>query len=831
MPTPPPSITPAPQPPPQRGDRATFSDRVDRWVTWMSAVPADFQAVANNVYANALEASAAITAIPPLAGNATKSLRVNAAATAMEWVQDGAALGFTPVQQGTGVGQDTATVKVGRGTGTSALKATIGSTDIGYLATSSTDPATAITAPAFVGNGAGLTGFTASQVNTALGYTPVDPAELAGPDGAAAVGYGSRTIEDRLSDQISVLRFGALGDGAHNDLPAVLDAKAFSGRAHFPRVNDGLTTYYLGGFSAGALDGLVISVDDGVVLSFASNAPYPLYSSIVFASDVRVYFRDISSWYVFQATSVPTHVAPSLPSATTRRNRQALDCTKLTLVTPRENLWNTDDSFAVTAATKTADSLSFGTAAQEAFRGAFVELGAYETVSAIFDDGISPGPVGVIIRGTTGFTAVYSNGVAGNYFTATKFTGAPASADQANLSWVPLGQGQFSSYAPDRAVWSVSRVSATRAFIKLNGKALSAPFIESVGDIQEVGFVCYGANAFTVSGLTLERRTDAAIGMQELGLRVFGDSTAQEFPSYWGYDLRTLLNSLYGVRVGEIENFAVAGQTLDQQFATMQEIGFGNAYYVIVCAGTNNIQGGSSLSSWETLVTDMVDFILAAGRRPVIMLPWMWYGQAQSGGAGQAASRYDQGAPYRMIMERLAYERGAVVVKLTEELPNPSPALLQTDPLAPLLRDNIHQDLVGHRLYAQTVAGALADDYMAMPESVEERPSPSMLLSGATAMSGLRFVYGKSGLASLVGAMGVATSVTGTPLMRCPRHLSPDRSTDIGAIALSSTEVPLGMCWLNLDPAVGAFSISGAPVGTAIIILTGSTWQTAISKM
>lgn len=58
----PPSITPVPLPAPQRGDRTTFSDRVDDFVTWLSdpAIP-DFQALADNVEHNAGEALAYAT--------------------------------------------------------------------------------------------------------------------------------------------------------------------------------------------------------------------------------------------------------------------------------------------------------------------------------------------------------------------------------------------------------------------------------------------------------------------------------------------------------------------------------------------------------------------------------------------------------------------------------------------------------------------------------------------------------------------------------------------------------------------------------------------------
>lgn len=59
MPTTPPGYTPPPTDLPQRGDRATFSNRVDAWVTWFSTVIlTQLAAIVANAYANALDAAA-----------------------------------------------------------------------------------------------------------------------------------------------------------------------------------------------------------------------------------------------------------------------------------------------------------------------------------------------------------------------------------------------------------------------------------------------------------------------------------------------------------------------------------------------------------------------------------------------------------------------------------------------------------------------------------------------------------------------------------------------------------------------------------------------------
>lgn len=54
--TPPPGIDPVPTPPIQRGDRATFSARVDAFITWLVNAVTQFGSVATNVYNNAVDA-------------------------------------------------------------------------------------------------------------------------------------------------------------------------------------------------------------------------------------------------------------------------------------------------------------------------------------------------------------------------------------------------------------------------------------------------------------------------------------------------------------------------------------------------------------------------------------------------------------------------------------------------------------------------------------------------------------------------------------------------------------------------------------------------------
>lgn len=69
----PPSLTPAPTPPPQRNDRTTFSSRVDAFVTWLITAVTEFGAIANNVALNATDAATSASTASTQAGDASTS--------------------------------------------------------------------------------------------------------------------------------------------------------------------------------------------------------------------------------------------------------------------------------------------------------------------------------------------------------------------------------------------------------------------------------------------------------------------------------------------------------------------------------------------------------------------------------------------------------------------------------------------------------------------------------------------------------------------------------------------------------------------------------------
>lgn len=648
--------------------------------------------------------------------------------------------------------------------------------------------------------------------------TAVPLTRLAESGGAELVGFGSTTVADTLREFVSIRTYGAVGDGAHDDQPAFQLARFDSDRIYFPRVNGADTTYYLGSAPVEMITGTILYADPGVTISWPAGNNYHLFDNVRFESDIKCTFRDSQTHnYIFTQTPL-AYQRPATMGAPTRRRRKALNCANLVHVNLRKVQWPGGDTFTAAAGAATYDSISMGANAGS-FSGAFVRLGVYESVPAYFNDGLSHGPIGVMLRGTGGYMVVYAGTAAGNFYTAIKRPGQPVEGNIPDLAWSQLGQGRYTSFAPDRSIWSVTKIDTGRVVIKLNGKAISKPFTEGIGEIYEVGFVSFSNAPYTISGLSLERRIDALVGGQELAeLRIFGDSTAAPMPSSWDKHLKPLLDGLYGIKVGTITNFANVGDTFAQQYVAMTQNGFGNAYFVLVVLGVNNAQGGQPIPEFRDQVRTVFTEIQSKGRQPIVAVPGMYYGIAQSGGVGQNTANYDAAAPYRLWVERIASEMGIAIVNIPQELPNPDPLLLTSTPTGAILRDNIHQDALGHLLYARAFGQAILDAYVSLPESVEESMAPHML-GTATAGSDLALCYGKDSLAMINGTVGVTGVVDGADIFTVPRYVGPTKSTNISATALTDALVPNGTCWVNIDISAGVARLHKPPAGTAFIIL------------
>lgn len=86
MATQPPTIDPVPTPAIQRGDRATFSNRVDAFIRWLVNAVTQFGAVATNVFNNATEAlQSALSAATSAANAASQANAAQAVVGVQPW--------------------------------------------------------------------------------------------------------------------------------------------------------------------------------------------------------------------------------------------------------------------------------------------------------------------------------------------------------------------------------------------------------------------------------------------------------------------------------------------------------------------------------------------------------------------------------------------------------------------------------------------------------------------------------------------------------------------------------------------------------------------------
>jgi hypothetical protein len=119
----PPPIDPVPTPPIQRGDRATFSSRVDAFIMWLTTAVSQFRAVAVNVAANANDAaSSATSAGTAKTGAETARTGAETARTGAETARSGAETART----GAETARDAALNNVSALTATSTSSHTIG---------------------------------------------------------------------------------------------------------------------------------------------------------------------------------------------------------------------------------------------------------------------------------------------------------------------------------------------------------------------------------------------------------------------------------------------------------------------------------------------------------------------------------------------------------------------------------------------------------------------------------------------------------------------------------------------------------------------------------
>lgn len=193
-------------------------------------------------------------------------------------------------------------------------------------------------------------------------------------------------------------------------------------------------------------------------------------------------------------------------------------------------------------------------------------------------------------------------------------------------------------------------------------------------------------------------------------LGIIGDSISDgAVDGSWPVWAAEALDGSLGIRINRIENRAISGQTLDQQIANLAANPFVDASVVAIFIGTNDIQGGNTLSAFQTSMTTLLNTLQSQGRQSVLIIPPQWYLKSDNPtGAGGASTNSNKGGDIRAAIGRIAAEWGLQVVDLTCITGPVNPGYLTSNFADAVIRDNVHPTAYAYRFFGYEIARAIA---------------------------------------------------------------------------------------------------------------------------
>ena len=582
-----------------------------------------------------------------------------------------------------------------------------------------------------------------------------------------------------------------------NVAPAWIESVNRYGYVYFPGGSVNKKTYVIPGTAgqAGNLQNSRVIVDKNVILKFDSDL-YSLYKSLKFEGECTFEFSHLNF------TTTGGEVDYLAKQAILNRNPIRMkrvewsDCKVYSI--------NGDTFFYEGEVTISSDSAAIFPLTTDRTTGLFAPIDIGEHISAhIRMESQAASEVGIVLRCSGGWMMFYGAPGATQWSYRQKPIGGPV----AEGTPFPLPGGLL-SYAPGKATVGVSLQGKNWAQITMNGVGIRLPFdTAAVGDVYEVGFVALtpaSGGAARVTGLCSYTSDNGVHGKPPLNILIHGDSTAEDFISAFSSYIPQLMDGANGHRSYSIVNKAVAGQTMRQQLDLLKAQGPGDAYIVIMVAGTNEGQANQNGDYMAAMIKEFVLYCNGLGRIPVWVEPWMWYSQSFIGGAGQPSANYDGVAELREAGKRqmMKYGNNVICVTTTHQLPAPYPEYFNTQ-YDPLLRDDIHQSQLGYRLYAEIICSAIIDWW----SRVDYTPRAAVQWWAGTNVT----VQAPSSLtANSINIKLAATSfANGNTVITLPRWCRPKVTKNV-PVPFTADGISFGMAMATINASTGAVSIVGA---------------------
>ncbi|HEJ0092832.1 TPA: hypothetical protein SLO54_001139 [Citrobacter freundii] len=535
--------------------------------------------------------------------------------------------------------------------------------------------------------------------------------DLAKPTGASLSGHFQSTVRQHLIESAHITDFGGgVGVSAAGNASALAAAKSVvgSGRIIFPA--PGVYDFPIGT----DLTGFIMSPVDGVVIRGPATGTMA-GPGIVTDNDFRVYFNagDPKDYYIdiranYHAGSKGANkslwlndvdITDSIP----------ITVDASTIPVKQINLGLSDIFTNVIPAGRTASSLYL-----QPPLGGYTQLGCIPAVPGtelkvgvnnIPDNG---GEIAVGIIATGGYMVLRGYPSTGSWSRAIKWTGQTVIDDPIT----PDG-GATATYSASNNLITVRSISPIRAQILINGVSIVDFSVPSfAGAIQWLGV---GATSIdSVSGSNFNgwytQSFNVSVAPRSQTIGIIGDSISDgAIHGAWPVWATEALDGSLGIRINSIENRAISGQTLDQQIANLTSNPFVNASVVVIFIGTNDIQGGNTLSAFQSSLNNLLNTLSSQGRAQVLVIPPQWYLKSDNPtGGGGATTNSNKGGDIRAAVGRIAAERGLQLVDMTMCTGPVNPGYVNSSFTDPILRDNIHPTAYAYRLYGYEIARAIA---------------------------------------------------------------------------------------------------------------------------
>lgn len=534
--------------------------------------------------------------------------------------------------------------------------------------------------------------------------------QLSAPDGAAYIGALAQTQAKKNRESVSIRDYGG-GEEVADNLAAFNSAKAavgLGGLIRFPKLGDGVYRFPTGfvDFSVCVLD-----PDPGVTISgravpgfFASTTVTTTdFTIAVTEGDPKDYKFEVKANFWRGSKGAQKElwlseklVSDTIPTALVPSSQ---------LIFKQIALGLNDAVTSFTPAGSSADSLFL-----QPPSGGNTQLGCYplrpgdELVAAVNNTPDNAGEIAAGVIWSTGYAVLRGYPTAGTWSLSSKYAGQPAT----DFSVTPDG-GATPGYSPLQNILSVRFISAIRFQILISG-VVAVDFQITSGYLMLGGIGATTISTTSSSNFTgwQKRKFTVANSPRSRVLGFVGDSLTDDLHGAWPWWCANALDGSLGIRVNGIENRAISGQTTQQQLANLTANPFVNASDVAVFLGTNDIQGANSLAGFKTSYKALIDLLLSQGRSVTLVIPPLWYTQAQSGGGGGASLRAQYGGDIRAAIGRFAADYGLQLADLSRVSGPINAAYLNSTFADPMLRDNVHQTSYFNKICGFEIAKAFA---------------------------------------------------------------------------------------------------------------------------